>query len=84
MYDNQFIASSNLSFTATGLVNGDTIDSLLRDSGIYSCLERLPIQMGTYSITLSGLSHDSYNIVYVGGNTNYYPSNAYHYGKYAE
>ncbi|MCG5644949.1 YDG domain-containing protein [Flavobacteriaceae bacterium LSUCC0859] len=73
VYDGQFIESSNLSFTATGLVNGDTIDDLL-GTPVYTVSGTATNTVGTYSITLSGLSHPSYNIEYVGANATITPA----------
>ena len=73
VYNKQFIESSNLSFTATGLVNGDTIDSLL-GTPVYTVSGTATNTVGTYSITLSGLSHPSYNIEYVGANATITPA----------
>ncbi|MCG5644308.1 YDG domain-containing protein, partial [Flavobacteriaceae bacterium LSUCC0859] len=67
VYDSQFIDSSNLSFTATGLVNGNSIDDLV-GTPTYTVAGTATNTVGTYSITLSGLSHPSYDIVFVGAN----------------
>ena len=73
VYDKQFIASSNLSFTANGLVNGDIIDNLV-GTPEYSISGTATNTVGTYSVTLSGLSHPSYNVVFVGGNASITPA----------
>ena len=67
VYDKAFINSSNLSFTANGLVNGDSISDLV-GTPTYAIAGTATNTVGTYSITLSGLSHPSYNIVFVGAN----------------
>ena len=73
VYDKQFIASSNLSFTANGLVNGDTIDNLV-GTPVYTVVGTATNTVGNYSVTLSGLSHPSYIVVFVGANATITPA----------
>ena len=73
VYDKQFINSSNLSFTATGLVNGNSISDLVGTPS-YAVAGTATHTVGTYSITLSGLSHPSYNMVYEGANATITPA----------
>ena len=73
VYDKQYINSSNLSFTATGLKSGDSIDDLV-GTPVYTVAGTVTNTVGTYSITLSDLSHPSYNLVFVGANANITPA----------
>ncbi|MCW1952908.1 MAG: hypothetical protein KIH80_001895, partial [Flavobacteriia bacterium] len=72
VYDKAFINSSHLSFTATGLVNGDTISDLV-GTPTYTVAGTATNTVGTYSISLSGLSHPSYDLVSVGANARITP-----------
>ena len=73
VYDKNFIDTSNLSFTANGLLNGDSEEDL--GTPVYTITGTATNTVGTYSITLSGLGNSSYNSIdIIGGNATITPA----------